>query len=1271
LASGAVGLTASPAAAVSPVLPNVVNPVPASYTPDVNNGIVYAINQVDSTVYMGGTFTSVSPHASSTTFADNYIAAFTSGTGALVSSFAPTLNGPVETIIPGPAPGEVYVGGDFTVADGVTTHVALLNTSDGSMVSTFKPSGQNGVIQKLVLADGMLFAGGSFTVVGGAAHGALVALNPTTGKVLTTYPVPSFSGHHNYGVNCSGASCADGTVGIKDMDINPAGTQLVAIGNFSTVSGTPEDQVALVTLGTTAATVQTSWSTLAYSAACFDGSFDSYVRAVEFSPDGSYFVVAATGGSGTNKDNPPTNSSCDSAARFESNATGTNVRPTWVDYTGQDTLLSVAITGGVVYVGGHERWLNNSKGHDNPGAGAVPRPSIAALNPLSGVPLSWNPGRNPRGAGTYALFASSTGLYIGSDQDYVGNYHYLHRKIAFFPLAGGETLPADATAALPGRVYSAGGVQGSPNPDQISYRHYDGTTATAPQTLSTGIAWGSTRGAFIVNGEVIYGKTDGSLDERSFDGSTFGPEVLLDPWNDPNWDSVQTGSGQTYQGAASTFSAEIASVTSMFFTNGRLYYTLSNSTVMHWRWFEPESGIVGSDEFTVTDGQNWSGAAGAFLSGNTLYFAKSTGNGNLMSLPWNGTQVPTGSTAVVADSSQNWAGRGMFLLSDATNPNLPPVASFTASCSSSSTVCTFDASASHDPDGSITQYAWAFGNNPVQIQPNGSPFTHDFTTPGHYTVSLTVTDNSGATTTQTQNVVVGQTTPVPAFGGATTGCGTGKGSCGASAATSVAVPPGTAAGDALLLYVSWPTSGTVTAAVPSGWNLLGTKTSSPLESDVYYRTASSSDLGANVPVTFSAKTHNSVTLADYKSADPNTIEASASSADANTASHVTPTVNVTVAGSLAVSYWADKSSTTTAWTPPAPVTQRATFFDTGGGYTTSLLADSNSTVGTGSYGGLTATTNAASGKGTEWTVILAPAGTTNSPPVASFTSSCSNLSCSFDASGSTDSSGTITTYAWTFGDGNTSPASASPAASNVYATGGTYPVTLTVTDTNNLTGTATKSVTVSPPVQNIGFVGFSSYDASGTSGSVKVPAGASAGDTLLLFESHASTSITAAAPAGWTLIGSTSKSNLRSAVYEKTAVAGDANSSVAVTFSASVKAEVTLADYTNTAAAAIETALSSTATATDTHVTPAVSGLSTGSWVVSFWTDKSTTTTAWTAPGSVTVRQSAHGTASAAVSDLLADSNAGVSGSYGAQSATSNQTSGSAAQWTIALAPAS
>jgi subtilisin family serine protease len=80
----------------------------------------------------------------------------------------------------------------------------------------------------------------------------------------------------------------------------------------------------------------------------------------------------------------------------------------------------------------------------------------------------------------------------------------------------------------------------------------------------------------------------------------------------------------------------------------------------------------------------------------------------------------------------------------------------------------------------------------------------------------------------------------------------------------------------------------------------------------------------------------------------------------------------------------------------------------------------------------------------------------NAAPVASFTSSCSGLTCSFDDT-STDSDGTIASRSWNFDDGSSSTA-ANP--SKTYAAAGTYTVTLTVTDDKGATNTTSKSVTV-------------------------------------------------------------------------------------------------------------------------------------------------------------------------------------------------------------------
>ena len=87
------------------------------------------------------------------------------------------------------------------------------------------------------------------------------------------------------------------------------------------------------------------------------------------------------------------------------------------------------------------------------------------------------------------------------------------------------------------------------------------------------------------------------------------------------------------------------------------------------------------------------------------------------------------------------------------------------------------------------------------------------------------------------------------------------------------------------------------------------------------------------------------------------------------------------------------------------------------------------------------------------------AGKNQTPPTASFAADSTELTASFDASGSVAAGGgLIASYAWDFGDGQSG--SGGPTTTHTYAAGGTYQVTLTVTDGSGLTGTSTKSVTV-------------------------------------------------------------------------------------------------------------------------------------------------------------------------------------------------------------------
>jgi hypothetical protein len=89
--------------------------------------------------------------------------------------------------------------------------------------------------------------------------------------------------------------------------------------------------------------------------------------------------------------------------------------------------------------------------------------------------------------------------------------------------------------------------------------------------------------------------------------------------------------------------------------------------------------------------------------------------------------------------------------------NKPPVARFTWAPSTPKTnqTITFDASASYNPDGSITLYEWDWNNDSTYEDSYHTPIAiKTWTRAGNYSVTLRVTDNDGVTSTKTITIPI-------------------------------------------------------------------------------------------------------------------------------------------------------------------------------------------------------------------------------------------------------------------------------------------------------------------------------------------------------------------------------------------------------------------------------------------------------------------------------------------------------------------------------------
>ncbi len=382
--------------------------------PVVLDGRVWAHAQVGDRIFVGGDFQQVEL-IDGTVIDQPYIFAYDIDTGVVDPNFRPVVNNVVRSLEAGDDGDTLYVGGRFfRWDDSFPSRIARLD-GEGNLDTSFQASASAQILDIDQVGDS-LYLVGNFTEFAGLAASGIAKVDAETGVVDASF-LPVLDDFQN------------GSSLVRAIESTPDGSEIFILHYATIVDGQSREAVVKYDIDAAGTPTLSGWN-IPWSAQAGGRICQSALRDMAISPDGSYIVIGGQG-----NDFPP---NCDSVLRYQT-AGDTTVNFEWSARL-YSSVFSLAVSDVAVYVGGHFCAApavgappggvtsdfpgllpgcdvtdpSNPINPSNQDPNAVFRNQMAALSPVDGQALEWDPGSNNL-VGVFDLTLIDRGLLAGHD----------------------------------------------------------------------------------------------------------------------------------------------------------------------------------------------------------------------------------------------------------------------------------------------------------------------------------------------------------------------------------------------------------------------------------------------------------------------------------------------------------------------------------------------------------------------------------------------------------------------------------------------------------------------------------------------------------------------------------------------------------------------------------------------------------------------------------------------------------------------------------------